>query len=241
MTQIHKLGGTIIEIGGLLGNIPEQMQASDFNGQTWTEIGGLVSLGAISVTDNTSSVVLMKSSFERMFKTTQVGSAIENTHVPMALDPGQIKFKEASQDRCGNYAVRVTFGADCVPEGVVTISVGTPGVVTWTAHGLQAGQPITFTPNGGALPTGLTPATVYYVVAAGLTADTFSVSATPGGAPVDTTAAGTATSITASAPPAGMQVMFAALINQKSWQGGDATTANLITLPLQINSNLVEV
>lgn len=239
MAQIHKLGGTVIEIGGLMSNLPEVVTAADFSGQTFTEIGGLVTLGTIAVTDNTASVVLMKSSFERMFKTTQVGGAVDNTHVPMPLDAGQVKFKNAALDRCGNYAIRVRFGADCTPTATVTISVASPAVVTWTNHGLVAGQPVTFA-TSGTMPTGLTAGTVYYVTSTSLTANSFTVAATAGGAAIAVTAAGTG-AITASAPTPGLTVMFAALINQKSWQGGDATAANLITLPMQINSNLVEV
>lgn len=44
----------------------------------------------------------------------------------------------------------------------VTITIATPGVVTWNAHGLQNGQRIQLTTTG-ALPTGLTASTTYFV------------------------------------------------------------------------------
>lgn len=68
----------------------------------------------------------------------------------------------------------------------VTISIATPGVVSKVAHGWLAGQPFKFE-STGAIPTGAVIGTTYYVLAAGLTADTFRFSATPGGAAINTT------------------------------------------------------
>lgn len=65
----------------------------------------------------------------------------------------------------------------------VTITIASPGVVTWTGHTFLANSPVVFTTTG-ALPTGLTPGTTYYVVSP--VADTFSVSATIGGAAINT-------------------------------------------------------
>lgn len=65
----------------------------------------------------------------------------------------------------------------------VTITIATPGVVSWAGHGLPNGREVVFTTTG-ALPTGLTAGTVYYVVSA--STNTFQVSATKGGAAIDT-------------------------------------------------------
>jgi hypothetical protein len=73
-----------------------------------------------------------------------------------------------------------------------TISNATPGVVTHTAHGKEANTPIVFTTTG-ALPTGLSLLTQYYVSATGLTANTYQVSATAGGASINTSSAGSGT------------------------------------------------
>lgn len=67
----------------------------------------------------------------------------------------------------------------------VTVTIASPGVFTWTSHGMIAGMPISFT-TSGALPTGLTANTKYYVIAAGLTANAFEVSTTAGGSAVNT-------------------------------------------------------
>lgn len=65
-------------------------------------------------------------------------------------------------------------------------------LVNWTAHGLVDGMAVVFENSGGALPTGLTAGTTYYVTNA--TTDTFTVALTPGGATVTfTTGSGTHT------------------------------------------------
>lgn len=66
----------------------------------------------------------------------------------------------------------------------VTITIASPGVISWTAHGLMvANCPVVFTTTG-ALPTGLTAGTIYFV--RNPTANTFEVSATSGGASINT-------------------------------------------------------
>lgn len=66
-----------------------------------------------------------------------------------------------------------------------TVTIASPAVFSKTAHGLAANDTIIFSTTI-ALPTGLTAGTVYYVIAAGLTADAFEVSTSQGGAAVNT-------------------------------------------------------
>lgn len=75
-------------------------------------------------------------------------------------------------------------------SATVTISNASPGVVTSTAHGLAANTPVTFTTTG-ALPTGLSVGTIYYV--RNPATDTYEVSATSGGASINTSSAGSGT------------------------------------------------
>jgi hypothetical protein len=77
----------------------------------------------------------------------------------------------------------------------VTISIAAPGVVTWTGHGLSVNDTIRFTTTG-ALPTGLAINTTYYVKTV-LSANTFTVSASAGGAAITTsgTQSGTQTAL----------------------------------------------
>lgn len=67
----------------------------------------------------------------------------------------------------------------------VTMTIASPCVVSLTSHGFPAGTPVVFTTTG-ALPTGLTSGSTYYVLASGLTANAFEVSATVGGSAVNT-------------------------------------------------------
>jgi hypothetical protein len=68
-------------------------------------------------------------------------------------------------------------------QSTVTISIASPGVVTWNAHGLENGDPVKLTTTG-ALPTGLTANTVYYVV--NKTANDFQLALSTGGAAINT-------------------------------------------------------
>lgn len=77
------------------------------------------------------------------------------------------------------------FTAINLSKGTVTMTLASPGVASFVAHGLQVGDAVYFTTTG-ALPTGVTANTIYYVIAAGLTADAFEFSATYGGSAVNT-------------------------------------------------------
>lgn len=70
--------------------------------------------------------------------------------------------------------------------GTVTVTIASPAVFSFVAHGLKEGDTIYFTTTG-ALPTNLAINTVYYVIATGLGADVFRVSATRGGSVINTT------------------------------------------------------
>ena len=75
---------------------------------------------------------------------------------------------------------------ETLTSGTITMTIASPAVVSQTAHGLKAGSKISFTTTG-ALPTGVTAGTIYYVIATGLTADAFQFSATAGGSAINTT------------------------------------------------------
>jgi hypothetical protein len=62
-------------------------------------------------------------------------------------------------------------------SSVVTISLASPGIVSWTAHGLAAGTGVTFETTG-ALPTGMTAGTQYFVSITTLTANSFTLADT---------------------------------------------------------------
>ena len=69
-----------------------------------------------------------------------------------------------------------------------TLSVGSPGVVSLPSNGLVAGDTVTFDATAGVtFPTGVSPFTPYFVTP--LTPSTFTLSATLGGAAINTTGA----------------------------------------------------
>lgn len=79
----------------------------------------------------------------------------------------------------------------------VTITIATPGVVTWNAHGLRNGMPIRLTTTG-ALPTGLVAGTTYYIV--NKSTNTFQLSATVDGSAINTSGSQSGTHTALCAP-----------------------------------------
>ena len=95
---------------------------------------------------------------------------------------------------------KLVYQVDVFRSSTVTITIASPGVVSWSAHGLLAGQQVQLTTTG-ALPTGLAINTTYFVVP--VDANSFQLSATQSGAVINTSGSQsgthtmTATSITA--------------------------------------------
>jgi len=69
--------------------------------------------------------------------------------------------------------------------GTCTMTIATPCVVTDATHGLSINDPVVFRTTG-ALPTGITAGTTYYIISAGFAAGSFRVSTSVGGAAVNT-------------------------------------------------------
>lgn len=72
-----------------------------------------------------------------------------------------------------------------VTIGTATMTIASPCVVSFTAHGLTLNDSVQFTTTG-ALPTWLNVSTNYFVISTGLTADAFQVSASLGWAAINT-------------------------------------------------------
>jgi len=68
----------------------------------------------------------------------------------------------------------------------ITVTVASPAVFTCSTYNFSVNDVVYFTTTG-ALPTGLTASTPYYVISTGLSGNTFEVSATQGGSAVNTT------------------------------------------------------
>lgn len=237
MAQLYPVAGSKIFIGNPV-NGKSLVTEADFSGAPWTEIGGWTQAGALGDSQELISQPVISDGRMRKIKGLLDGGSMENTFLPDGLDAGQLLFKQAIRS-CRPYQFKIEWGATCPLTSVVTISQATPGVVSWPAHGLIAGTPVVFQTTGG-LPAGLTAGTTYYVAATALTANSFTVSATAGGAAISTTSAGTGTH-TAEARAVGMTDMFYGLALPGARQGGQANAAHLRTWTIAVDSNIVEV
>jgi hypothetical protein len=126
-----------------------------------------------------------------------------------------------------------------VKSAAATITIAAPGVISWTAHGLAAGTPVKFATTG-ALPTGLTAGTTYYVSATSLTTNSFSVSATPGGAAITTTGSQSGTH-TVSTVPAPSKRFFVGLVTAATEAFGGPNNVRQLQVTVEVNSNTVRV
>jgi hypothetical protein len=95
----------------------------------------------------------------------------------------------------GEYVSSVTPSVNGT-SATVTITNASPGIVSWTAHGMNIGGPVYFTTTG-TLPTGLSPNTRYWVSSQSFSANSFAVSTTVdnalAGTSVNTSSAGSGT------------------------------------------------
>jgi hypothetical protein len=86
-----------------------------------------------------------------------------------------------------------------------TVTIATPGVVSWTSangNNVAIGDQIIWINNGDTLPTGLAFGTPYFVISAGFTVGvSFELSATAGGAAINTTGSQSGTHVIAHIRP----------------------------------------
>lgn len=224
---LKKVAGSRLYIGSQV-DYKSEVEAADFAGQTWVEIDGWQQSGDLGAEQEAITQTLINRNITLYSKGVISFPIMQNVFVPMPADPGQIALL-AAQESCKPFSFRILWGADCGEESVVTISIAVPGVITWVGHGLEDDTPISFTTTG-ALPTGLTAGTIYYVVAAAT--DTFSVAATPGGTAITTT--GTQSGVhTAFAEAIGETDLLYAFAMFGSKTGGDASATRMLNAPLQ--------
>ena len=239
-TDLYPVAGKHFFIGGVMATKNGDFVASDFDGQDWTEVDGWETHGAIGDAGALITTALINRGRDVKQKGTANGGSMQNNFAILSADPGQLKLIEAARPaNKNNYAFKIE-GNDA-PEPAsktVTISIASPGVVTWTAHGLSAGNAVKFATTG-ALPTGLVAGTIYYVKTAP-DADTFTVSATPSGTAIVTTATQSGTH-TGSTVPAASKRLFVGLATSATEQGGGANTAQMLQSTVEVNSNIVKV
>lgn len=235
---IFATNGSKIYIGGTITIPAGDMNQASFAGQSWVEIGETENLGTFGDTSAEITFDSINANRTRRLKGTKNAGSMELVCGLDYADAGQLALI-AAEKTIHDYAFRVVFNdAPAVRTATVTITNASPAVVSWTAHGLAENAAVVFTTTGS-LPTGLTAGTTYYVKTV-LTADTFTVSATPGGTVIDTSGAGSGTH-TITTEPSGSQRMFAAKV-ASSAEGLDAAN-NVMKLnaTLWINSNVTRV
>jgi hypothetical protein len=101
--------------------------------------------------------------------------------VPAGQLPGTTTNDNASAGNVGEFLVSTCAGP--TTTATVTMTIAAPAVITWTAHGFsntlphEDTCPVVFT-TSGALPTGITSGTVYWVVPSSITTNTFQIATT---------------------------------------------------------------
>lgn len=99
------------------------------------------------------------------------------------VNPSTLKAKLLNASAAYTHGNTTVDQVDNGSHATVTMTIASPCVVTDTAHGLSANAPVVFLTTG-AMPTGLTAGTWYYVLSP--TTNAYNVSATPGGAAINT-------------------------------------------------------
>jgi len=166
-------------------------------------LSALTPQGRLTLTSGTSQMTSSVTGATTVYYTPDVGDWVK---IYDGASWGQYSFAELSQATTDstkspaaciantNYdmfvwndsgTIRCTRGPAWTQAQTFTVTIASPAVFSSTAHGFYDGQPLVFT-TSGALPTGLTAGTTYYVIAAGLTANAFEVSTSPGGSVVNT-------------------------------------------------------
>lgn len=114
------------------------------------------------------------------------------------------------------------FAALVANKGAATVTIASPGVWTLNSHGFNNGDVI-FVETTGALPTGLTADTPYFVVAAAT--NTFQVSSTKGGAAINTSGTQSGTHTVFQSPHA-LGTMSSSTFNIPDMRGKIAVSKN---------------
>ena len=138
-----------------------------------------------------------------------------------------------------DYNFKIVDNDDVPPTDLtgVSMSAASPGVVTKTAHGLVENTPVKFTAGSGTLPTGITEGTTYYVKTV-LSSSTFSVSATAGGAAINTTGSPSGT-YTLTTVPVGTTLIFKAKVMSRTTKRDGADNVIMTTVNLGIKSGSI--
>lgn len=239
MADLFAVAGATIAIGPAMTLPSTDLTLSNFTGITWTPIDGWSNCGPVGDNSALITTALINRGRDVKQKGTRNAPSMDNVFAINSTDVGQAALIAAALTK-NNYPFRIIWNdAPAVVSATVTTTIASPGVVSWPAHGMQAGDAFQFSTTG-ALPTGVAAATTYYVLPAGLTSGAFQFAATPGGSAIVTT--GTQSGVhTGTTVPSGTTNYFAGLVMNASQAGGDANTVRNLNSTIEINSNIVTV
>jgi len=119
-----------------------------------------------------------------------------------------------------------------------TITIASPAVVTATAHNFSVGQRVRFTTTG-VLPTPLTVGTDYFIISTGFGVNAFRISATYGGAAINTSGTQSGSHIVVGYFELQLQDSTGAVIGKGSTAAADFAAHKRLPLPLQLGRAIV--
>jgi hypothetical protein len=237
MASLVSTAGCKFYIGGVLPATLADFTETSFSGQTWVEVDGWMTKGDLGESAEEINTALINRGRNVKQKGTFDAGTMENVFAWTPDDAGQIAMIAASKARY-EYAFKVAYSdTPAVRSSVFTVTIAAPGVVTWTAHGLENGAAVVLSTTG-ALPTGLAAATTYYVV--NKATNTFQLSATKGGSSITTT--GTQSGVhTVTTQPTPTIDYAVGLVLGAPIGGGGANDILTISATISVSSNVLQV
>lgn len=166
------------------------------NALKFATVSSVATAGSVSSLGGTTGAITLGSGLNMASNVLQDDPAMIGEIRQLAFNRIPANFLECN----GSLISRASFAglfAALVVSSVVTITIASPGVVTWTGHQLRAMDPILLTTTG-ALPTGLAVATKYYVK--NVSGNTFNLTTTPNGSAINTTGTQSGTQTAVNAP-----------------------------------------
>lgn len=115
--MIYTMAGTRFFISEDPVEAKLDVEEDDFDTVVWVEVQGLFNVGELGSEQGVNEFELINSDWMLKAKGTRNGGTMTNTFIPLALDPGQIKFMEALEEKCNPYAFKIERGSECAPEG----------------------------------------------------------------------------------------------------------------------------
>lgn len=238
MATLYPVAGCKYYVGPAVELPDVDIVEADFASTVWTEVKNYMEAGALGDAAALITTPLIDRTRDVKQKGTRNAPSRQDNFAVAIADAGQIAMLAAEKTNY-NYPFRVDLNDPPVAKSAtVTITNASPGVITWTAHALAANTPVVFSTTG-ALPTGLTAGTTYYVKTV-LDANTFTVSATPGGTVINTSSAGSGVH-TATTQPVPSKRYFMGLVTGATEAFGGPNNVRQLQCTVEVNTNTVRV